>query len=316
MKKPICFFLFISIFFFSIAEAQFTKVGEKESVSGFNLQKVVLDDAMIKYKMDFEDAEDFSLTFDPWSVNDIDGENTYGFLAVDFPNEHEPMSFIAFKPSGTNPPVNEQSIQPYEGLKFGACFASMETQNNDWLITPLINLGTGSYLSFRVKSYTNEFGLEQYNVAVSTETNSPDDFTIISGATPKEAPFENWIEDYYDLTDYNDQAVYIAIQCVSEQKFIFMVDDIEIFTEETGIYETVADEVEIFPNPASDMVFFNASSVIDRIVLYNTTGEVVRATEGHQTNLSVNDLKTGIYYYVLRFRSSKTHVTGKLLIRQ
>jgi hypothetical protein len=186
---------------------------------------------------DFEDLDDFTFEFSPWTVEDVDGGITYGIEGVEFPNTGSPMAFIVFNPENTTPSLgSDPAIQPHGGDRFAACFSAIAPEtNDDWIISPLIDLGDNSILSFWVKSYTNQYGLEKFRVAVSTTDNNPASFTFISGATPLLAPADNWEEKIFELDDYDNQTVYIAIQCVSEDAFIFMLDDIVIETQFTGL---------------------------------------------------------------------------------
>ena len=183
------------------------------------------------YAIDFEDEEDWTFDFSPWTVNDVDGLDTYGFEGIDFPNEYDPMAYIVFNPATTVPPMtSDPEIQPHSGDRFGACMASVPSGNqgnDDWLMTPYIALGDNPSINFWAKSYTDQYGLEKFKLGVSTTTNDPDDFTIISGATPVSAPTD-WTEYTYSLTNYANTSVYIGIECVSFDAFVFMLDDIEV----------------------------------------------------------------------------------------
>lgn len=185
----------------------------------------------------FEGYSDFETDFSPWFNVDVDGADTYGITDYTFPNNGEPMSFIVFNPDEVSPPMTDDpAIQPHTGEKFAACFSSIPPPyNNDWLISPQMTLGTNSELSFWVKSYTDTYGLERYNVGVSTTGTNPEDFIIISGPTPMLAPADNWEEQTYDLGDYNGQTVYVGIQCVSEDAFIFMVDDVSVTWDDVAL---------------------------------------------------------------------------------
>ncbi|MFA5418423.1 MAG: T9SS type A sorting domain-containing protein, partial [Bacteroidales bacterium] len=63
---------------------------------------------------------------------------------------------------------------------------------------------------------------------VSTSGLNPSDFTIISAGSYVEAPVANWTEFTYDLSAYAGQNVYVGIQCVSNDAFILLVDDVTI----------------------------------------------------------------------------------------
>ena len=41
-----------------------------------------------------------------------------------------------------------------------------------------------------------------------------------------------WQNYSYDLSAYNNQSVYLAIQCVSQDRFGFMIDNLEVLTDE------------------------------------------------------------------------------------
>jgi hypothetical protein len=180
----------------------------------------------IGFTDDFESYDDFVLEFSPWTTIDVDGSTTYGMTGIDWPNTYDPQAFIIFNPSMTTPAVTD--IIPHSGNKLAACFASVTPDNNDWLISPQIIIESGNVLSFWVKSYTAQYGLERYKVGISTTGTSPSDFTIVSGPTYLQAPATAWTEYTYDLSSYAGDAVYVGIQCVSSDAFIFLVDDFSV----------------------------------------------------------------------------------------
>jgi len=178
----------------------------------------------------FETYPDFNISFAPWTTVDVDQKSTYGIEGVTFPNSGQAMAFIVFNPAVTTPPLTNAAILPHTGSKFAASFAATEGANNDWLISPQVNLGSNSSVSFWVKSYTDQYGLERYNVGVSTTNTNPSSFTIISGSNYLTAPATAWEQKTFNLDAYNGQNVYIGIQCVSNDAFIFMVDDFSVTT--------------------------------------------------------------------------------------
>jgi len=249
--------------------------------------------------LDFESQEDFSLTFDPWTAVDNDGGATYGFENVTFPHNYEPMAFIAFNPASTDPSMSDDpEIQPHGGVRFGACFATVPPPfNSDWMISPQTTLGTNSSLTFWVKSYTDDYGLEKYNVLVSTTGMDPDDFTVISGPSPMLAPV-TWTEVSFDLSEYDGQTVYVAIECVSEDAFVFMLDDVSIdFT--VGVPEKPGDvSLAIYPNPATDHLNIVSDVEITQVDIYNQLGQKVysRMVAENVFNLNTMSFETGVYF--------------------
>ena len=185
------------------------------------------------FEDDFESYDDFVLEFAPWTNIDVDGSTTYGMQGVDWPNAYAEQAFIIFNPSMTTPPVED--MPPHSGDKLAACFAATTPPNDDWLVTPLVNLADDSHVSFWAKSYTDEYGLERFRVGVSTTGLDPADFTIISDGDYVEAPVEDWTEFTYDLSAYNGQQVYVGIQCVSNDAFILLIDDVYIGADKSSI---------------------------------------------------------------------------------
>jgi len=186
------------------------------------------------FEDDFESYDDFVLEFAPWTNIDVDGSDTYGMTDTDWPHTGEPQAFIIFNPLTTTPPVEDMTA--HSGDKLAACLAAVPSPtNDDWMITPLVNLADNSHLSFWAKSYTDQYGLERFRVGVSTTGMDPADFTIISAGDYVEAPVEDWTEYTYDLSAYNGQQIYVGIQCVSNDAFIFMVDDVYIGADKSSI---------------------------------------------------------------------------------
>ncbi len=181
------------------------------------------------FTYDFEACSNFTVdAFSPCTTYDGDGYITYGSVDYNFNNEGYTGSFIAFNPSATSPAASG-SWAAYQGNKYGACFAATTPPNNDWFITPQINLQSNSSLSFWAKSVNSTYGLERFNVYVSTTNNNIGSFVKISSGSYIEAP-TTWTQYTYNLNAYNGQNVYIAIQCVSNDAFVFMIDDIQVTT--------------------------------------------------------------------------------------
>ncbi|MBI9054891.1 MAG: choice-of-anchor J domain-containing protein [Bacteroidales bacterium] len=181
---------------------------------------------------DIEEMEDFATTPIPWRTINADKLPTWGWSDFDFPHEGDSLAFIVFNPKA----VSAEGFTPHSKNKFLASIAARGStadpvSNNDWLISPHGNLGENPEFSFWAKSSTDQSGLlEKFNVAVSTTGYQPSDFKIISGTTnPIEAPASEWTKYNFDLSEFKGENVYVAIQCVSFNNFIFMVDDLCLY---------------------------------------------------------------------------------------
>lgn len=152
-------------------------------------------------------------------------------------------------------------------------------------------------MSMQVKSYDNTYGLEEYEVCISTTDDDPSSFTMVASGI---APVEDWKEVTVDLSDYAGQDVYVAIHCVSPNVYIFMVDDIKITKPTSGIDDvTSSATLKLYPNPASDVVVISAAGQeIEAVNIYSTSGALVgniNAT-GSEARYNVSGLPSGVYF--------------------
>lgn len=185
---------------------------------------------------DVEGHEDFAINSpgpEGWSYIDGDGGTPYGINNCTFPNSGKPLAFMVFNPGRTTPVLSNlpQAI-PHGGEKYFAAFANMPASssspapaNNDFLISPAMDMESDFAFSFYAKSYDNQYP-EQFRVWYSTNGKELQDFTHELTNGPVTAP-DSWTCYTYAVPQ---EAVYVAINYVSQDQFIFMVDDLS-FTE-------------------------------------------------------------------------------------
>ena len=122
----------------------------------------------------------------------------------------------------------DPKIRPRSGEKYLASFPARPGANNDFIISPELNFNRNFILKFYAKSYTEDYGKELMNVGYSVTGNDATDFIWLNGEKPIEVPMGNWTEYKYTIPA---EAKYITINCVSNNIFVFMVDDIFIGVE-------------------------------------------------------------------------------------
>lgn len=272
-----------------------------------NLAMLALDDIRVGYIHDpadgmlgdFEDAEAFSQNLSPWTTIDLDTSVTYVFEGVSYPGSGEKSSFIAFNPAETSPAITGMDI--WEGDQFGACFSAVappfgNAPNNDWLISPKATIQEQGIFSFYARSFSHLWGWERFRVGISTTDTNPDHFTMLSAGSYVEVD-TSWTKFEYDLSAYANQAVYLAINCVSDTAFVFCVDDIRIDSVGAiSVEETEFAQVEIFPNPSSDYIYVNRvernsvrlTDALGREVYYLPSAE-------YKNRIPLKNLNSGLY---------------------
>ncbi len=248
------------------------------------------------FSYDFEDCYDFEVDdFNPCTTYDGDGYNTFGIDIVDYNNESYIGSYIAFNAT-TTVPASSETWEAHNGLLYGACFAATTPPNNDWFITPQINLQNNSAFIFWAKSVTEQYGLERFNVYLSTTTNSISSFTQISSGSFIEAPI-NWTKYEYDLSAYDGQSIYIAIQCVSHDAWAFQIDDLLIETE-AGVNNQISDMIHVYPNPSTGIFTISLPGTNVEISIKNILGQEIYSvvTNSKDTKIDLSNQNAGLYF--------------------
>ncbi|MDR0371174.1 MAG: choice-of-anchor J domain-containing protein [Prevotellaceae bacterium] len=204
------------------------------------------------------------------------------------------------------------SIEPYEGNK---CALSLGNQkgirNNDWFVSPKIQLGDESSISLYVRSgWEIPNAGEAYQIAVSTTDQDPTASTFTSTFTPvggkRTVPYV-WTKVEVDLSAYNNQNVYIAINNVGKDYFTFLVDNVEIKTSATtSVNRLLSDRFDIYPNPAKNTVHINCPD-LSGIQLFDIRGKEVMNVAANSENetINVSNLPEGHYLIMVRTKENK-----------
>lgn len=202
--------------------------------------------------------------FGDWWTIDVDGLPTFGISnntggAVQYTNAGKPQAFMVFNPSAAGIPTEYSDGTPTDwaprtGDQYFASFGN-DGQADNWLISPELPR-VAQTISFYVKSQTSQYGYEKFEVYYSTSGTDISDFTRIGDL--RSAPMA-WTEERVDLPE---GARYFAIRCVSQDAYVFMVDDITYLpaaavTEELALigYNIYRDGVCITEKPVVEMTF-------------------------------------------------------------
>ena len=164
------------------------------------------------------------------------------------------------------------TVAPHGGGKAGMCMnvVTADAPNDDWFISPQIQLGGSSTIEGWSASLSTQWGAEEFYVAVSTTDNMPASFTHVGA---KHEPGEAYEQFNVDLSAYDGQLVYIAIHCVSNDHWVLLIDDL-LITSNLTTTSLELNPMRIYPNPTNGLL--NIENVEGSTVLvYNVIGEVV-----------------------------------------
>lgn len=158
-----------------------------------------------------------------WSFIDEDKYPTFSIEGLDFINTGKPMSFIVLNRDELK--VNDEyrdSFNAHSGKQYFASFGTINGVRNDWIVSPRLNYEGEFTFSFYARSYTHEYGPDRFNVYYSTDV--LDGFVKVNEAECLEANLE-WT--LYEFT-IPAGAQFVAINCISAESVLFMVDDLYI----------------------------------------------------------------------------------------
>lgn len=166
---------------------------------------------------DFEQYDAFETeALGYWATIDKDMVPTLGFADREFPGMGSPMSFIVFDSSEF---ASDDALKAHSGDKFIASFSLISGKNDDWLISPELD-GCAQTVSFFAKTYQTQYGFEAFEFLCSSTDTEPDSFVLVG----KESKVPgDWTEYEFEVPEGTK---YFAIRCVTNQSFIFCVDDI------------------------------------------------------------------------------------------
>lgn len=151
-----------------------------------------------------------------WTLVDGDKNNTYGYGNL-FPNQGTPYAYIVFNPSAVGD--NGNNLDTHSGNQYLASLSSSMGASDDWLISPELS-GEKQTISFWVKTVSDDYGNEEYEVLYSTTGKDTKSFQTIKAKA--EAPTA-WTEIKVELPS---GAKYFAIRCVSNDHTMFALDDV------------------------------------------------------------------------------------------
>jgi len=169
----------------------------------------------------FETGTPFAVnTFKDWTFVDGDDAPTHPVQDLELPNQGGKMAYVIVDSSFEG--LNE-TWAAADGVKYLASFCAKGKPNDDWAISPLL-YGGAQTVSFQAKTYSNRYGLETFEFLYSATGNDVSDFVALG--EPQAVPFDAWTTYKYSLPS---GARYFAIRCTSEDRFIFMVDDVKFY---------------------------------------------------------------------------------------
>ncbi len=151
-----------------------------------------------------------------------------------------------------------------------------------------------------IASFDEVSTVTEYTITVISA--NPNRGTVTGGGTYPEGTvvtIEAIANDGYEFSMWDDESAENPRQITVTANATYVAS----FDPATNIDENVALEINVFPNPATDILNITSSETISEIEIVNTLGQVVKRIEVNSDNAvcDVEDLKAGVY--VVRIRT-------------
>ncbi|MGM0649664.1 MAG: T9SS type A sorting domain-containing protein, partial [Bacteroidota bacterium] len=181
---------------------------------------------------------------------------------------------------------------------------------DDWAYTSCMDLAAGTYiLTFK------------YNTAGGTDY--PEKFEVFwgddntaSAMTDELVPEMEVTNETYETEEVTFEVTtggiyYIGFHCVSEaDMWSLLIDEVSI-NEYTDVTENVDNKINVFPNPANNVVNIENAENADISILNMLGQEVVsQAATSSRETVNISDLSNGTY--IIRIEDGNEVITQKL----
>ena len=189
----------------------------------------------VSFNDSFETYSNFAAgSFGDWRSYDLDQHVCYPIslsgAVVNFPGAsttQKPKAVVplVFNPKATNPAMtNDAAVLAPDGDKTVVFFSPQQSGANKWLISPQQTIRENYVVRFAAKAYTDAYGSESMEVAVSTNGNDPrtDEFTTVNKIDAVTAG--QWKVYEADLSNYAGQKIYIGLHYTTYDGFFTQVD--------------------------------------------------------------------------------------------
>lgn len=244
----------------------------------------------------FESYDPF--TVDPsgiWTYYDGDGGSTFVYANVTAPNIPYIGSCIVMNPTMTNPDITS-SQSAYSGNQFLSIINAASVTTNDWIISPEMPTVSSGTLTFYARELTTEYGAEIMRVLYSTTDANPSSFTTIQQVNVSST---TWASYSYSIPA---GAKYVAINCISYDKFALFLDDISIsYTTNEAAIATVPSSTDFGTVRTSESATSTVSVTgynLSANITASTTAPYSVSTDGTTFSSSVSLSATGGTLYV------------------
>jgi hypothetical protein len=181
---------------------------------------------------------------------------------------------------------------------------------DDWAYTSCMDLTAGSYvLSYQYKTAGGTTYPEEYEVFFGDDKTASAMTTELIGSTTLTDTAYTEMSVNFDVA--TDGVYYIGFHCISDADMYNLFLDNVVVDVYTDVNEHSKEIVNVFPNPANDVVYVeNAENA--QINVVNMVGQVVASKVADSNRVSINTADLAEGTYIIRIENGNEVSTQKL----
>lgn len=270
------------------------------------------------YKIKVVDASESSINDESDATFSIDGHDSE-LLWTDFDSDLAPWTAISVDASGSE----EWSSNDYNGKTHAYINGYDSGENEDWLISTAINMDNTSNETLEFVSASKFGDNAGLSVKYSTDYDGGGDpssatWIDLSGFTLGDGT-DSWINSgTVSLSSISGNA-YIAFvyACGTSDAVRWRLTNIYISgvdSTPTNLYSETKTDVTITPNPFVNELRIESTKNVQNIVMFNTTGQVVKNDNSGIKRIITHNLPKGMYILQVKFADGS--ITTKKVIKK
>jgi len=126
--------------------------------------------------------------------------------------------------------------------------------------------------------------------------------------------FDQWLTLEFDFSEVSDREDYdqVVVQFGGEGHMVpgqFHLDDLHLLGDPISIFEHQTSQLEIYPNPASDVINISQFKDLTQLEMFNVTGQSVLKYNDVPQQIRVNNLPEGVYMILATDKSGEQFTT-------
>lgn len=185
--------------------------------------------------------------------------------------------------------------------------------HDDWLLSPPISVINGltngiSFLALN-ESLSYPESVDIYVINQEYEILG----VLAQNVTPPDDAWQNYT---YDLSAYEGQIVRIGFYSSTLNQYIFYLDDFEVYAYTLDVKAVKIIEINMSPNPVTDILNIRTDTPLKGYKLYNLTGQILKEemVNSDAFDIDMSALRSSVYF--IEFISASNQKETRQIIKK